>query len=60
MIASPCTQCIKKSRPKDKCAKDCEVLKILQEIEVSRRDCIFSAIDYSDEGRFVVNSKESF
>ena len=34
MIASPCKNCSKKNLPKSDCAKDCKLLKTIQNFEV--------------------------
>ena len=57
MISSPCLNCLKKNQSKGICAKDCEILQAVQDYLVSTEElCILPAIDYADEGRFVLNS----
>ena len=59
MISSPCTNCLKRNQPKETCAKDCEILQAIQIYQVSiEKGCIIPAIDYAEEGRFCVNSKD--
>jgi uncharacterized OB-fold protein len=59
MISSPCENCHRKNLPKENCADDCEILNAIQLYQVSKeRDFFISAIDYSEEGRFCLNSKD--
>jgi hypothetical protein len=59
MISSPCENCDRKNQPKENCASDCEILSAIQLYQVSNgRDFFISAIDYSEEGRFCLNSKD--
>jgi hypothetical protein len=59
MISSPCENCQRKNLPKENCANDCEILNAIQLYQVSNeRDVFISAIDYSEEGRFCLNSKD--
>ena len=59
MISSPCANCQKKNQPKEICAEDCEILHAVQTHLVSIEDSFISpAIDYADEGRFRLNSKD--
>ncbi len=61
MISSPCKNCPKCSMPKLECAKDCELLKQVQEIQCGLQEQnFFSAIDYEEEGRFSLNYERSF
>jgi hypothetical protein len=56
MTSSPCKNCPKRFLSKFECAKDCEILKQVQEMQNSLQEQnIFSAIDYSEEGRFSIN-----
>jgi hypothetical protein len=58
MTSSPCKNCQKRVKSKFECAKDCELLKQVQEMQFSLKEQnILSAIDYSEEGRFSVNYK---
>ncbi len=60
MIVSPCVKCKKRNQPKDKCARYCKILHEIQDYEISvRHRCITSAIDYSDEGRYTINTVEA-
>ncbi len=46
---------------KFECAKDCEILKQLQEMQSSiQEQNVFSAIDYTEEGRFSINYNSSY
>ena len=59
MISSPCVHCHKKNQPKEICAEDCEILHALQTYQICIDDPFISpAIDYADEGRFRLNSKD--
>lgn len=35
MVASPCKNCPKKNLPKERCIKDCQILKAIQEMDLS-------------------------
>lgn len=59
MISSPCANCIKKNQPKETCVKDCELLHMIQLYQVTvEKSYVMPAIDYAEEGRFYLNSKE--
>jgi len=59
MISSPCANCHKKNQPKEKCAKDCKILRDIQYHQaLYEKDSFFHAIDYSEEGRFCLNNVE--
>jgi hypothetical protein len=61
MISSPCKNCPKRFMSKLECAKDCEILKKVQEIQSGLKEQnVFSAIDYTDEGRFSINCEKYF
>jgi hypothetical protein len=50
MISSPCKNCTRKNLPKDACAKNCKLLKAVQDVEVtSQKWNDGSGIDYSEE-----------
>ena len=38
MIASPCKDCPKKNLPKSDCAKDCNLLKAVQNVQISAHE----------------------
>ena len=60
MISSPCTDCHNKDRPKEKCAKNCEVLQAVQFYQaLIEKSDIEPAIDYTEEWRFYIHSKEA-
>ena len=61
MISSPCVKCDKKNQPKEKCAKNCEILNVIQDYLVSIEEGCVSpaiAIDYAEEWRFCVNTRD--
>ncbi|MEJ2656089.1 MAG: hypothetical protein P8012_02705 [Desulfobacterales bacterium] len=59
MISSPCANCQRKNQPKETCIKSCEILNEIQLYQVSNEEEYFiSAIDYSEEGRFCLASKD--
>jgi len=59
MISSPCADCIKKNQPKETCLKDCAILEAIQLYQVSfGKSYVINAIDYAEEGRFSLNSKD--
>lgn len=59
MISSPCENCHRKNQPKENCADDCDILNAVQLYQVANgSDFFISAIDYSEEGRFCLNSKD--
>jgi hypothetical protein len=61
MTSSPCKNCPKRFKSKFECAKDCETLKQVQEMQSSiQEQNIFSAIDYTEEGRFSINYNSSY
>jgi hypothetical protein len=50
MICSPCKDCPRKNLPKEKCVKDCQILKTIQEINSSSEELNDGCgIDYSEE-----------
>ena len=50
MISSPCKNCPRKDLPKEDCAKNCKLLKAIQDIQVSNeRWNVGSGIDYTEE-----------
>lgn len=56
MTSSPCKNCPKRFMSKLECAKDCEILKQVQEMQFNLREQnVFPAIDYAEEGRFNIN-----
>jgi len=59
MISSPCANCHWKNQPKELCAKDCEILEAIQLYQVSNESVFFiSAIDYTEQNRFCLNSRD--
>jgi hypothetical protein len=50
MISSPCKKCSKKDFPKDECAKNCQLLQSIQDMQVtSGQNFGPCGIDYTDE-----------
>lgn len=50
MICSPCKNCPRENLPKDKCAKECKLLKSIQERDLSCENLYEGyGIDYTDE-----------
>jgi hypothetical protein len=61
MTSSPCKNCPKRFNSKTECAKDCEILRQVQEMQFSLQEQnILSAIDYSEEGRFSINNTKIY
>ncbi len=61
MISSPCLSCRKKNKPKNDCIEKCKIIKEVQEFQVSLEEedpWIFQAIDYAEEGRYIINPVE--
>jgi len=57
MISSPCAKCSKRDLSKDQCIKSCELLQAIQGHQASvKKDNVAPAVDYADEGRFVISS----
>ena len=55
MISSPCKNCPRKDLPKEDCAQDCQLLKAIQDIELSAEiNSTSSGIDYSAENRYTI------
>ncbi len=56
MISSPCKNCSKKDLPKEDCIKDCELIRVIQEIQGSNTigDSL-SGIDYTEENRYTIS-----
>jgi hypothetical protein len=56
MISSPCKNCFRENLPKDKCMKDCQLLRGIQDILVStEKNGVSSGIDCTDENRYAVS-----
>ena len=50
MISSPCKNCPRKDLPKEDCAKNCKLLKAIQEVHASAEKWnVCSGIDYTEE-----------
>jgi hypothetical protein len=55
MISSPCKNCPKKDLPKEDCAKNCKLLKAVQDIQVSAKKWgVGSGIDYTEEYSYTI------
>ncbi|MBN1932889.1 MAG: hypothetical protein JW786_14900 [Desulfobacterales bacterium] len=64
MILSPCRNCPKRHLPKDKCTKNCELIQKLQDMHLSFKQKVETdiapAIDYAEEGRFSINTRQAY
>ncbi len=49
MISSPCKNCTRKNLSKENCIKDCNLLNLIQNSELSKNFHDGSAIDYTEE-----------
>lgn len=57
MICSPCKNCSREYLPKDKCAKECKLLKSIQERDLSCEKFYEGyGIDYTDEYSYNIPS----
>lgn len=55
MISSPCKNCHRKNLPKDKCAKNCELLQSIQDIQaLDKKNCNVSGIDCTEDSRYTI------
>jgi hypothetical protein len=55
MISSPCKNCPRKDLPKENCAKDCKLLQMIQDVQISSEKSSFSmGIDYTEEYRYTI------
>jgi len=55
MISSPCKNCPRKDLPKEECAKNCKLLKAIQDINVSTEKWNDgSGIDYTEEYSYML------
>lgn len=60
MTSSPCKNCPKRFMSKLECSKDCEILKKVQEMQCKcQEQNVFSAIDYTEEGRFSIHYEQN-
>ena len=49
MISSPCKNCPKRDLPKKDCAKDCELLNAIQDLQMAAEESgISSRLDYTE------------
>lgn len=61
MTSSPCKKCPKRFTSKFECAKTCEILKKVQEMQCTfQEQNILQAVDCSEEGRFSVNYNHNY
>jgi len=57
MISSPCKNCPKKDLPKKDCAKDCQLLNAIQDLQmVAEESCVSSRLDYTEGIRYALPS----
>jgi hypothetical protein len=55
MISSPCKNCPRKDLPKDDCAKDCKLLQMIQDVQISsEKNSSSMGIDYTEECRYTI------
>ena len=55
MISSPCKNCPRKDLPKDDCAKDCKLLQMIQDVQISSEKNLSSmGIDYTEEYKYTI------
>lgn len=55
MISSPCKTCPKKDLPKEDCLKDCQLLKAIQDVQMSSEGRYSSiGIDYTEDTRYTI------
>jgi len=55
MISSPCKNCPRKDLPKENCSKDCKLLQMIQDIQISSEKISFSmGIDYTEEYGYTI------
>lgn len=56
MISSPCKNCSRRNMPKETCARDCQVLQAVQDIQAaSGKNSFLSGIDCTEESRYAVS-----
>jgi len=57
MISSPCKNCPKKDLPKKDCAKDCQLLKEIQNLQIAGEEgYVSSRLDYTEDIRYSIPS----
>lgn len=57
MISSPCKNCPKKNLPKKDCAKDCQLLNAIQDLQMAaEKSCVSSRLDYTEGIRYAIPS----
>jgi len=55
MICSPCKDCPREYLPKEKCVKECELLKAIQEMDLSTKELNEGCgIDYTEEYGYII------
>jgi hypothetical protein len=60
MISSPCKNCPRRDLPKEHCAKNCSLLKAIQDIHVSTEKWnVGTGIDYTEEYSYTLPSSIS-
>jgi hypothetical protein len=57
MISSPCKNCAKRNLPKKDCAKDCQLLNAIQDLQMAAEEgCVSSRPDYTEGIRYDIPS----
>ena len=57
MISSPCKNCPKRDLPKKDCAKDCELLNAIQDLQMAAEESgVSSRLDYTEGIRYDIPS----
>jgi hypothetical protein len=55
MISSPCKNCPKRDLPKKECAKDCQLLNAVQDLQMAAEEgCVSSRVDYTEDIQYSV------
>lgn len=52
MITSPCKTCINLDKPKDACSKNCDKIKLVQNLQLSMGDGPYMGVDTADSSRY--------
>lgn len=52
MITSPCKTCVNLYMPKDICSKNCEKIKLIQNLQLARPGASYMGVDAADSGRY--------
>jgi hypothetical protein len=55
MICSPCKDCPRENLPKEKCIKECKLLKAIQAMDLSNKELNEGCgIDYTEEYAYII------